>query len=177
MAAVLVRLQMRTKLGMAVATAIIVGIMLGGCTSSRRGDAMRVERTLDAFHDAASRADMAAYFAILDDDAVFLGTDATERWTATEFRAYCEPYFVQGRGWTYVPRERHVRVDDSGRVAWADEVLVNEKYGFCRGVSVLRRDDASRHGWRVRVYSLNFLIPNAIAADVTAKAKDATSTP
>src|SRR5262245_3752501 len=69
---------------------------------------LAIERTLDEWHRSASKADGAGYFGSMAEGAIFLGTDATERWTREEFRAYCEPYFSAGRGWTYEPRERHV---------------------------------------------------------------------
>src|SRR5262245_50227026 len=67
-----------------------------------------IGRVLDQFHDAASKADGTRYFSYLAPEAVFLGTDGTERWTKEEFRAYAEPYFSKGKGWTFVPRDRHV---------------------------------------------------------------------
>ena len=42
--------------------------------------------------------------------AVFIGTDASERWSVDQFRAFAEPYFSKGTGWTYVPRDRHIVV-------------------------------------------------------------------
>ena len=49
--------------------------------------------TLDAWHEAAARSDEAAYFELMTRDAVFLGTDAMERWTCEQLRAYAhEPF-------------------------------------------------------------------------------------
>lgn len=120
---------------------------------------------LDAFHLAASRADVEAYFDRLAPDAVFLGTAPGERWTRSEFLAFVEPYFSAGRGWTYVPREgaRHVVVDRAAGVAWFDEVLDNEKYGRCRGTGILRRADGR---WRIEHYNLMIPIPNEVTPDV-----------
>ena len=42
-------------------------------------------------------------------DAVFIGTDAGERWTIDEFEAYAEPHFSAGRGWTYRRTPHHGR--------------------------------------------------------------------
>lgn len=120
-----------------------------------------VERALDAFHRAAARADGEAYFALLAEGAVFLGTDASERWDREAFRAYASPYFARGTGWTYTPTERHVWV--AGGTAWFDERLTNEKYGEVRGTGVLRRGPA---GWRLVHYNLCFPIPNDLAAEV-----------
>lgn len=132
-----------------------------------------VAALLDRFHAAASRADEAAYFACFAPDGVFLGTDATERWTVEEFRAYAREPFSKGKGWTYVPEERHVRVSADGRVAWFDERLRNEKYGACRGTGVaIRPDAADATGWRIAHYSLTFLVPNEKAEAVVAITRD-----
>ena len=53
-------------------------------------------RTLDALHVAASKADGERYFALFAPDAVFLGTDATERWTLEEFKNYAGERFKTG---------------------------------------------------------------------------------
>ena len=117
-----------------------------------------VERVLDDWHEAASKADGQRYFGHMTSDAIFLGTDASERWTQAEFRAYAEPYFARGQGWTYEPRERHVFLAPGG-TAWFDERLWNAKYGECRGSGVLRREGVE---WRIAHYNLSFPIPNEV---------------
>ena len=57
-----------------------------------------VSGVLDALHHNASIAAEEPYFALFAPDAVFLGTDGTERWTVDEFRGYVHPYFERGRG-------------------------------------------------------------------------------
>lgn len=120
-----------------------------------------IDGLLDDWHRAASRADGPGYFGRMTDDAVYLGTDAGERWSLETFRAFCEPYFSRGIGWTYEPRARDVFVQ--GDVAWFDELLWNDKYGACRGTGVLRRTGGT---WRIAHYSLSLLVPNEVAADV-----------
>lgn len=125
-------------------------------------ESMRCAAELDALHDAAAKADGARYFDRFTPDAVFIGTDATERWTLPQFKAYAEPFFAQGKGWTYVPQERHVEV--RGDCAWFDERLDNAKYGATRGSGVLTRGDDGR--WRVAHYVLSMAVPNEKAAKV-----------
>lgn len=127
-------------------------------------DAQAVGAVLDAFHLAASRADGAAYFGLFAAGGRFIGTDATERWSVAEFRAYAEPYFSAGRGWTYHPRDRVVRV--SGDVAWFDEILDHASYGVLRGSGVLIR---TPDGWKIEQYVLSFAVPNAVADEVVAR--------
>jgi hypothetical protein len=148
-----------------------------GCASSPEEKGLVVSQdslaadaraTLDAFHAAAAAADGAKYFGLFAADGVFLGTDATERWTVEQFRAYAMPHFEKGKGWKYVATERHVDVDGAGRYAWFDELLANEKLGPCRGSGVLRREGGA---WRVVQYNLSIPIPNDLAYDVAAQIK------
>ena len=124
-------------------------------------EADAIKAVLDDWHAAAGAADGARYFGHMTEDSVFLGTDATERWPLADFRAFCEPYFEKGVGWTYVPKKRHVFVN--GDVAWFDEQLWNDKYGDCRGTGALRRVGGT---WKIAHYSLTLLVPNERAPDV-----------
>ena len=55
-----------------------------------------VDIVLSDFHRLASEAAFDAYFALFAPEAVFFGTDATERWGVDEFRSFAEPT----SGWT-----------------------------------------------------------------------------
>src|SRR5262245_33635655 len=67
-----------------------------------------INETVDAWHAAAARADENAYFALLSEDAVFLGTDATERWNKQAFRKYAHPHFKKGKAWSFRAARRDV---------------------------------------------------------------------
>lgn len=129
-----------------------------------------VAAVLDSLHAAADKADGPAYFALYAPDAVFIGTDVTERWDLPAFRAFAEPYFAKGRGWTYVARERRVTLapGDCRCVAWFDEVLDSKSYGTARGSGVLVK---TPQGWKVSQYVLGFPIPNDVAGEVTERIK------
>ncbi len=118
---------------------------------------------LDDFHQAASRADEERYLGHMAPDGVFLGTAAGERWDRPAFRTFVHPYFSQGRGWTYRPRQRHIEISPDGAVAWFDEMLDHDRYGELRGTGVLRMIDGK---WKIAQYNLTFTIPNDVAADV-----------
>ena len=146
----------------------IVLLSTAGCRlhgDAPPGDAARREaaQVLDELHRLAAAADGEAYFALFEPDATYLGTDAGERWSLAEFRAYAEPWFAQGRGWSYSVAERHLRVADDGRTAWFDERLHNAKYGECRGSGVLVRGE---RGWRIAQYVLSLPVPNELALDL-----------
>jgi len=124
---------------------------------------------LDDFHDAAAKADEDRYFSHFDAQGLFLGTDASERWTLEEFKTFAMPYFQRDSAWTYTPVERHINLSDDGSWAWFDEHLTNAKYGRCRGTGVLRRAGES---WRLVQYHLTMPIPNDLAADMAARIRE-----
>lgn len=155
----------------ALALATLVGC--AGAEVKPVGDpdalAREARRTLDELHAAAAAADEARYFGLFARDGVFLGTDATERWTVDEFRAYAKPHFDAGRGWTYTVERRHLDLDPAAGYAWFHEELRSAKLGACRGTGVLRREGDA---WRVVLYDLTIPIPNALAVEVAGKIRE-----
>jgi hypothetical protein len=119
---------------------------------------------LDSFHASAAIADWLTYFGLMSDDAVFIGTDAAERWSKSEFQTYAS----KTKGWIYSLRTRNVNLTPSGDSAWFDEILASANYGTSRGTGVLIRTDA---GWKISQYSLSFPIPNPLAARITGEIK------
>ena len=122
-----------------------------------------VAATLDQFHEAAAKADGKKYFQLFAPEGVFLGTDATERWTVEEFKKYAMPFFDKGKGWTYIPKTRHVDFAPGGEVAWFDEILASEPYGVCRDSGVMRKIAGV---WKISQYHLTIPVPNDLAATV-----------
>jgi uncharacterized protein (TIGR02246 family) len=127
-----------------------------------------VNAVIDDWHRAAAQADETRYFNHMTPDAVFLGTDATERWDAQSFRAFAHPYFAKGTAWTFTPKSRHVMLDPDGDTAWFDESLDSASYGECRGTGVLRRVAGE---WKIAHYNLTIPIPNALAKEFVARIK------
>ncbi|MGZ3457148.1 MAG: nuclear transport factor 2 family protein [Archangium sp.] len=116
-----------------------------------------VNAVLEDWHKAAAQADEARYFSHFTPDAVFLGTDASERWTRDEFRTWARPYFARGKAWSFTPVSRHVSFSKDGTVAWFDEALSTPNMGPARGSGVLVKDGGT---WRIAQYNLSVPIPN-----------------
>ena len=133
----------------------------------------QISLALDNFHQAASDANQQQYFELLTDNAVFIGTDATERWDKNAFIAFAKPYFDKGKGWTYIPRNRHVTLSGSGQVAWFDEMLDSQSYGECRGTGVL---ELTENGWKISQYHLTIPLPNELAKSVVKQIQQHTIT-
>ena len=117
-----------------------------------------IAQALDDMHDAAARADENRYFAHFAPDAVFLGTDAKERWDMTAFRGFAHPFFGKGKAWSFRSVRRGITVSADGRIAWFDEDLATEKLGPARGSGVLARGASGT--WLVEQYNLTTVVPN-----------------
>jgi len=140
--------------------AVVVFFALSHVAEAGDTEKEKVDKVLTGFHDAASKADWDTYFGLMSDDAIFLGTDASERWTKPVFKEYA----VKTDGWTYHLTERHITLTPDGNSAWFDELLVNDKYGTSRGTGILIRTEV---GWKISQYNLVFPIPNDLAAGIT----------
>ena len=145
-------------------------LLVSACASTSQLDPQpQIHAVLDDWHKAASEADEPRYFGHMTSDAVFLGTDATERWAGTSFREFAHPHFAKGTGWTFTPHDRHITVSPGGDVAWFDEKLDSKSYGDCRGSGVLRREGGS---WKLAHYNLTIPIPNDLATPVVKMIRD-----
>ena len=128
-----------------------------------------VAAVLDAWHAAAAAADEEKYFAVFTPDAVFLGTDATERWTRDEFRKFAHPYFSKGKAWSFKAVSRWISFSPDRRFAWFDETLDTPNLGPCRGSGVLVRTGDT---WKIAQYNLSVPIPNDLMDAVKKQIED-----
>ncbi len=119
-------------------------------------DVRAIGAMLDDWHAAAAAADEARYFGHLAEGAIFLGTDATERWDKAAFLAYAHPHFARGKAWTFRARRRGVIVD-SRELAHFDEELEALGLGPARGSGVVETRDGA---WRILQYNLAITVPN-----------------
>ena len=116
----------------------------------------KISQTLDAWHKAAADAKFDTYFNLMADDAIFIGTDATENWTKPDFKVWAKPFFDKGKTWNFTALERHIFLDKTGKVAWFDELL-NTQMKICRGSGVLVKVGKE---WKIQHYVLSMTIPN-----------------
>ena len=116
----------------------------------------KINQTVDAWHKAAADVKFDTYFSALSDDAIYIGTDATENWTKKEFQVWAKPFFDKGTTWNFTALERHIFFDKSGKIAWFDELL-NTQMKICRGSGVLVKVGKE---WKIQHYVLSMTIPN-----------------
>ncbi len=148
---------------------LVLGLLSLGCqTQNPRAVAKaEVNQVLDQWHKAAADANFDAYFNTFSDEAIFIGTDATENWNKPAFMAYAKPHFDKGKAWQFSALERHVFLSKDGKTAWFDELL-DTQMKICRGSGVLTRQN---NHWKINHYVLSMTIPNE-TSKVVIRAKD-----
>ena len=111
---------------------------------------------MDQWHHAAAKADEDIFFNSLDSNAVYLGTDPSERWLKHEFETWAMPYFKRDTAWTFKPYNRIWEFSDDGKIAWFDELLETHM-GVCRGSGILVK---SKDNWKIKQYNLALTLAN-----------------
>ena len=124
----------------------------------------QVNDVIEKWHRDAADCNHASYIGAMTSDGVFIGTDATERWTTAEFSAWCKPHFDKKKSWDFKTVSRNIDLADDGLAAWFDELL-DTKMGVCRGSGILFKKDGQ---WKIAQYVLSATIPNDIMKKVTA---------
>jgi ketosteroid isomerase-like protein len=144
---------------------VLIVLILSGCKSMVENQTVskaNINSTLDDWHKAAAAASYDDYFNLMSDDAVFIGTDATENWNKKAFQAYSKPHFDKGKAWNFTTLERHIYFDETGKTAWFDELL-NTQMKICRGSGVLVKIGTE---WKIKQYVLSMTIPNENSNEV-----------
>lgn len=116
----------------------------------------RLNELVDQWHKAASDADFDAYFGLMNEGFVFLGTAPGERWSKEEFAAFSKPYFDKGKAWSFTSSNRQWNFSKNGKIAWFDEDLDTWMRG-CRGSGIMIRKKGK---WQIAYYNLTVLIEN-----------------
>jgi len=120
-------------------------------------DRNQISAVLDSFNTAAANAEFERYYSYFADDAVFIGTDATENWDKKSYMTWAKPHFDKRKTWNFKSLKRHIYFDKSGKTAWFDELL-DTQMKICRGSGVLTREGKD---WKIQQYVLSMTIPNS----------------
>ena len=73
------------KTTLSIGFLLVVGLFTASAQSPR-SEEQKIAATLDAWHKAAAQAQFDAYFGLMTNDAIFIGTDAKENWNKTAFK-------------------------------------------------------------------------------------------
>jgi len=128
-----------------------------GCDTEERNDVAAIDLLVDDWHHAAAVADEDAFFGAMTEDAIYIGTDATERWLRDGLREWAKFAFDRESAWAFKASDRMVYFDTDQRTAWWEESL-ETWMGPCRGSGVAVR--AADGQWRIKHYHLSVTIDN-----------------
>lgn len=115
-----------------------------------------LNKLLDQWHLAATNANGSAFFEFMDSDCIYIGTDASERWSKKEFVKFAKPYFDKGKAWDFIPIERKFYFSGNKKITWFNETL-NTWMGICRSSGVVEK---SAGKWKLKHYHLSVTVPN-----------------
>ena len=127
-----------------------------------------IHKNLNDWHKAAANANFENYFGLMTEDAVFIGTDATENWQLEEFKSFSRPYFEAGKAWSFEVLQRNIYLYENTKLAWFDELL-STQMGICRGSGVVSKEGKT---WKVKHYVLSIAVPNKDVEELTKIKKD-----
>ena len=140
---------------------IRIGVLFLLISVSSFAQKTEIDMFIDQWHLSSTNADQKAFFDAMDDESIYIGTDASERWTKQEFLTFAKPHFDKGKAWDFKPYDRDVHVSDDGKYVWFSELL-NTWMGVCRGSGILQK---TSRGWKIKQYHLSVTVPNDTIKD------------
>lgn len=138
------------------------GWKIGSITDTRRRNGCKIKERaeinalVDQWHLAAASANDTLFFGSMTEDGIYIGTDASERWTRNEMKVWAKKYFDRESAWSFTPVSRNLTMSEDKTIGWFDELL-DTWMGTCRASGVVVRTD---DGWKIKHYHLSIAVPN-----------------
>jgi ketosteroid isomerase-like protein len=140
---------------------LLIVLLIAASPAFAQTDTTAIHKFVDDWHLAATHADGNIYFGMIADNGIFIGTDASERWSKQQFLTFAKPYFDRGKAWDFKAYGRSVHVSNDGRFVWFSELLTTWM-GVCRGSGILEK---TPNGWKIQQYHLSVTVPNDLIRD------------
>ena len=75
-------------------------ITLLGCTHSNKNQSQNhqietIDQLISNWHQSAANANLDEYMNLMDSSFIYVGTDATEKWSKKEFTKFCKPKLIR----------------------------------------------------------------------------------
>lgn len=146
---------------------LCLGFLLFNCAShhvkNNTKEISNIHLFLNEWHQAAGQANFKAYFDAMSEDAVYIGTDASENWNKKEFMQFAAPYFEKGKAWNFKSLQRNIYFSSDQKTVWFDELL-DTQMKICRGSGILILEQNGK--WKIKHYVLSMTIPNENTTEV-----------
>ena len=116
---------------------------------------------LSSVEPVAAIGDSVGFFSRMTEDALYLGTDETERWTRTTMGKDLGKFFNGKKAWHFIAYNRiYTALDDKNTILF-DESL-KTWMGPCKSTGMLRKVKGK---WLISYYNLNVAVSNAVVKD------------
>jgi len=139
----------------------LTGLVLLVLAASPEEQRQQASALLAERQRALAAADAKAFFANFSDNAIIMGTAATERFELDEYRVWSAPMFARGPRHVATLVEENITVADDGKFAWFDQRTHRPGFGELRLSGVLCKLEDH---WRIVQLNRGFLVPNEIVA-------------
>ncbi len=127
-----------------------------GCQTEMNDSKEELSDFINSWHKAAAEADSDVFFGCMAEDAIYIGTEAGERWLRDELKEWSKEYFKRESAWNFKPIVREIYFSDNENYVWFEERL-DTQMGVCHGSGVL---ELTPDGWKFKHYHLSVTVPN-----------------
>lgn len=131
-------------------------LLFSSCENNTAPKENIISNLIDKWHKDATSANLEDYFGAMSKNAIYIGTDPTERWSKEEFYQFCKPYFDKGTTWNFIPFDRKIYCSADTNTIWFDELL-DTWMGVCRGSGVIVKEKGK---YKISHYHLSVTIKN-----------------
>ncbi len=137
---------------------LLILLIIISCKENRNEKEIKLEvnNLVNNWHKDVANYNFDAYFNAMTDDAIFIGTDASENWNKKAFKKFTKLHFDKRKTWNFKPLERNIYISENGKIVWFDELL-DTWMRVCRGSGVLVKQN---NAWKIKHYVLSTTIPN-----------------
>ena len=147
---------------------IKIFFLLSFITAFSQNEKAMINSIINQWHLDAAESNFSSYFNKMSSDCIFVGTDALENWTVSEFKEFSKPFFEDKNTWDFKTLERNIYSSSDKVVFWFDELL-DTWMGICRGSGVIIMENKE---WKIVHYVLSVVVPNENIKDVIAIKKE-----
>ncbi len=135
----------------------MIGLIVTPFLSAEAQETEQLNNFIDDWHKAAATANEDVFFGSMSDSCIYIGTDASERWTRDELKEWSMKYFQRESAWSFTPKDRKIIFSDDGKIAWFSELL-ETWMGICRGSGVIQQNADGK--WLLEQYHLGVTVNN-----------------
>ena len=121
-------------------------------------DSIAIETLMNLWHQSASKSNASIFFdSLMWPEAIYLGTDISEKWKRDELKYWSASAFEKDTAWDFKVNRRSIYKNEfDNNIIWLEEDLLTWM-GPCRGSAVLIKKNQQ---WKIMHYNLAVAVSN-----------------